>query len=163
MSLEKPKFLTSKSGYRFPSRFPTFPTKIHSSSSEFSFTMERRALRMVRRPVLGSSMGVFFEAAALGSGLGVSSLALLLAVRCTAGFFSFCTGCFCLGTSSVSSSSAAERISRYLNLLQAEMKELGVLLSPMPMTVIPDSLSLAASRVKSLSEDTRQNPSTLPE
>ena len=54
-------------------------------------------------------------------------------------------------------------MSKYLNLLQAAMKELGVLLSPMPTTVMPDSRSRAASRVKSLSEETRQKPSTFPE
>ena len=40
---------------------------------------------------------------------------------------------------------------------------MGVFCSPMPITVIPASRSLMASLVKSLSEVTRQKPSTLPE
>ena len=37
------------------------------------------------------------------------------------------------------------------------------MLSPIPMTSLPDSRRRAARRVKSLSEDTMQKPSTLPE
>ncbi len=48
-------------------------------------------------------------------------------------------------------------------LVAGRDKGVRVLLSPMPITVMPDSRSRAASRVKSLSEDTRQKPSTLPE
>ena len=58
---------------------------------------------------------------------------------------------------------ACSSTSRYLNLLQAAMKALGVFFSPIPMTYIPDSRSRTASRVKSLSLDTRQKPSTFPE
>src|SRR5215469_8418235 len=50
-----------------------------------------------------------------------------------------------------------------MNLSQAATNALGVLRSPNPYTVSPDSRSLAASRVKSLSLDTRQNPSNRPE
>ena len=53
--------------------------------------------------------------------------------------------------------------SRYLNLLQAEMKGLGVLRSPMPTTIMPDSRRREARRVKSESEDTSAKPSTFPE
>ena len=50
-----------------------------------------------------------------------------------------------------------------MNRLQAEMNGFGVLVSPIPMTSMPASLRREASRVKSLSLVTRQNPSTLPE
>src|SRR5215472_11781295 len=50
-----------------------------------------------------------------------------------------------------------------MNLSQAATKAFGVLRSPNPYTVRPDSRSLAASLVKSLSLETRQNPSNLPE
>ena len=43
------------------------------------------------------------------------------------------------------------------------MKGFGVFFSPMPMTVMPPSRRREARRVKSLSDETRQNPSTLPE
>ena len=52
--------------------------------------------------------------------------------------------------------------SRLMNLVQAFLKERGVLSSPMPMTRIPDSRRRLASRVKSESLDTMQNPSTIP-
>jgi hypothetical protein len=50
-----------------------------------------------------------------------------------------------------------------MNLSHAAMKALGAFLSPKPDTVSPDSRSLAASRMKSLSLDTMQNPSMCPE
>src|SRR5262249_56592979 len=50
-----------------------------------------------------------------------------------------------------------------MNLSQAATNAFGVLRSPKPYTVRPDSRSLAASLVKSLSLDTRQNPSNRPE
>ena len=57
VSFENPKLRTSKSGYLLLRRFPTFPVNIQSSSSEFSRTMVRRALRIVLRLVFGSSFG----------------------------------------------------------------------------------------------------------
>ena len=51
----------------------------------------------------------------------------------------------------------------YTNLSHAATKGLGVLRSPKPYTVIPDSRSRAASRVKSLSLETMQKPSNRPE
>ena len=59
--------------------------------------------------------------------------------------------------------SSSAMISRYLKALQAVLNGLGVFFSPMPMTCLPDSLSLMASLVKSLSLETMQNPSTLSE
>ena len=50
---------------------------------------------------------------------------------------------------------------RTLKLLQASINALGVLISPIPITVIPDSLSLVANFVKSESLETIQNPSTV--
>ena len=50
--------------------------------------------------------------------------------------------------------------SRYLKVSQADLNAVGVLLSPMPMTNIRLSRRRAASRVKSESELTMQNPST---
>ena len=49
-----------------------------------------------------------------------------------------------------------------MDLLQALINDAGVFFSPMPTTSISDSRNLAASRVKSLSEDTMQNPCSLP-
>lgn len=46
-----------------------------------------------------------------------------------------------------------------MNSVQALTNGSGVLSSPMPSTSFPDSRSLAASFVKSLSEETRQKPS----
>jgi hypothetical protein len=58
---------------------------------------------------------------------------------------------------------SGRRISVNTNLSQAAMKGRGVLdFSPMPMTVSPPSRRRVASRVKSLSDDTRQKPSKLP-
>ena len=45
-----------------------------------------------------------------------------------------------------------------MNWWQAEINAFGVLLSPIPTTIIPDSLRRAARRVKSLSEETIQKP-----
>src|SRR5215471_7530892 len=50
-----------------------------------------------------------------------------------------------------------------MNLSHAATNALGVLRSPNPYTVRPDSRSRAARRVKSLSLETRQNPSNRPE
>ncbi len=50
-----------------------------------------------------------------------------------------------------------------MNLSHAATNGLGVLRSPNPYTVSPDSRSRAARRVKSLSLETRQNPSNRPE
>ena len=50
-----------------------------------------------------------------------------------------------------------------INFSQDFLKARGVFSSPIPMTNMPASLSLDASFVKSLSDDTMQNPSTLPE
>src|SRR5215475_7492037 len=50
-----------------------------------------------------------------------------------------------------------------MNLSQAATNAFGVLRSPNPYTVRPDSRSRAARRVKSLSLETRQNPSNRPE
>src|SRR5580693_3413347 len=50
-----------------------------------------------------------------------------------------------------------------MNLSQAATKGLGVLRSPNPYTVRPDSRRRAARRVKSLSLETMQNPSNRPE
>ena len=50
-----------------------------------------------------------------------------------------------------------------MNLSQAATNALGVFRSPKPYTVRPDSRSREASLVKSLSLDTRQNPSNRPE
>ena len=49
-----------------------------------------------------------------------------------------------------------------MNRSQAETNDSGVLRRPIPYTVIPDSRSLVASRVKSLSLETITNPSKLP-
>lgn len=49
-----------------------------------------------------------------------------------------------------------------MNLLQAATKDLGVFFSPIPYTDNPASRIRVARRVKSLSEDTRQKPSTVP-
>ena len=49
-----------------------------------------------------------------------------------------------------------------MNRSQAWTKGLGVLRSPKPYTVSPDSRIRDASRVKSLSEDTMQKPSNRP-
>ena len=50
-----------------------------------------------------------------------------------------------------------------MNLSQAETNGFGVLRSPNPYTVRPDSRMREASLVKSLSLETRQNPSNRPE
>ena len=50
-----------------------------------------------------------------------------------------------------------------MNLSHAATKDLGVLCSPKPYTICPDSRSRWASLVKSLSLDTMQNPSNRPE
>jgi hypothetical protein len=50
-----------------------------------------------------------------------------------------------------------------MNLSHAATNGLGVLRSPNPYTVSADSRSRAASRVKSLSLETMQNPSNRPE
>ena len=49
-----------------------------------------------------------------------------------------------------------------MNLSQAATNGLGVLRSPKPYTARPDSRMRVARRVKSLSEDTSQKPSTRP-
>ena len=68
------------------------------------------------------------------------------------------------GRAGSSSGSALFKIrSRYLNWSQALTKGPSVLLSPMPMTSLPASRRRAARRVKSLSDETMQNPSRLPE
>ena len=54
------------------------------------------------------------------------------------------------------------RFSVYTNLRHACLKLSGVFCSPKPNTSTPCSLIRAASRVKSLSDDTRQKPSNLP-
>ena len=46
-------------------------------------------------------------------------------------------------------------------MLQAARKARGVFSSPIPITVMPDSRRRLARRVKSLSLDTMQKPSTL--
>lgn len=143
-----------------PRILPTFPMKIQLSSSEFSRTIVRKARRRVRRLVRGSSGRLDSPFSGVFSSLVRYFWGAFFAVRLA--------GCFLVGSevltgSSPYSSSFAAKMSRYLNWLQAEIKELGVLLSPMPSTVMPDSRSRAASRVKSLSEETRQKPSTFPE
>ena len=50
-----------------------------------------------------------------------------------------------------------------MNLSHAATNGFGVLRSPKPYTIRPDSRIRAASRVKSLSLDTMQNPSKRPE
>ena len=63
----------------------------------------------------------------------------------------------------VSSVSPWSRIrSRYLNWSHALTKGPSALLSPIPMTSFPASRRRAASRVKSLSDETMQKPSRLP-
>ena len=52
-------------------------------------------------------------------------------------------------------------LSRNRNLLHAATSDLGVLCSPNPITCLPDALIRMASGVKSQSDDTRQNTSTL--
>ena len=96
---------------------------IQSSSSEFSRTMVRRARRMVRRLVRGSSISSCCWR--LGSGFcSFSGLGSSLAFFAAAAFFwgAFFWGAAFLegsglgaGASSGSSSSAADRMSRYLN------------------------------------------------
>ena len=63
----------------------------------------------------------------------------------------------------ISGEAGRSRISRYLNLLHAAIKGVGVFFSPMPSTYMPDSRRREARRVKSLSLETIQKPSTLPE
>ena len=48
-----------------------------------------------------------------------------------------------------------------MNLSQATINGFGVFFSPIPITCFPASLSRVANRVKSLSLETRQNPSNL--
>jgi hypothetical protein len=50
-----------------------------------------------------------------------------------------------------------------MNLSHAATKAFGVFRSPNPYTVSPDSRIRAARRVKSLSLETRQNPSKRPD
>ncbi|MNQ65437.1 hypothetical protein D3C85_798910 [compost metagenome] len=52
--------------------------------------------------------------------------------------------------------------SKKINLSQAPINASGVLRSPSPYTFLPASRSRVARRVKSLSLETIQNPSTLP-
>jgi len=59
--------------------------------------------------------------------------------------------------------SSATKFSVKMKRVQAWRKASGVFCWPMPKTSIPCSRMRAASRVKSLSEETRQNPSKRPE
>src|SRR6185437_15168801 len=67
------------------------------------------------------------------------------------------------GFSGVGSSGFPARFSTYTNLSHAATNGSGVLRSPKPYTINPDSRSRPASRVKSLSLETMQKPSKRPE
>ena len=80
---------------------------------------------------------------------------IFLVCGCTEGtaIFPAVFDCSCTGTEGRSTST-------YMNLSQALMNGLGVLDSPIPNTILPDSRNRKASGVKSLSLDTMTKPST---